>query len=250
VSGYVRPCDDWVSNTWQDHKNRTPPSSEPGTDYAAPYGTDLAIAESGTVRVIDHSNGGGEGRRCSVDLDDGRRVSYIHLSAINAYHGQRVARGQTGVIWSGASGHGSDWGYDPHVHVSLWEAPGMPYAQTIDFDALVEKEDEDLNADQDNMLRNIYAAVFDGGVSMPDGGRSIGQSLADITAGTRPVVNRADADGVVHPNTWIQELADVKTAQLDQAGPTGLTRPAWLIGFLLGLIGLFEVVRLVVDLIV
>ena len=46
--------------------------------------------------------------------------------------GQRVSRGQ-GIAVSGASGYGDNWYYGPHVHVSLWERPGMPFNQTIDF---------------------------------------------------------------------------------------------------------------------
>jgi murein DD-endopeptidase MepM/ murein hydrolase activator NlpD len=138
---YKLPCDAPVSASWQDHKNRNPPSGEPGTDYACAYGTDLAFAGAGVVSVIDTSPDGAEGRRLSIDLDDGRRVSYIHLSAIFAYLGQRVDRGQTGVIWSGASGNGSDWYYGPHVHVSLWERPGMSYSQTIDFGELAGPDD-------------------------------------------------------------------------------------------------------------
>jgi hypothetical protein len=137
---YVTPADISISATWQDHKNRNPPSSEPGTDYETAYGTDLRAAYNGTISVIDKSNGGGEGRRLSIDLDDGRRVSYIHLSNINAFIGQRVSRGQQGFMWSGASGNGSDWYYGPHVHVSLWEHPGMAYRDTINFQNYVGEE--------------------------------------------------------------------------------------------------------------
>jgi murein DD-endopeptidase MepM/ murein hydrolase activator NlpD len=137
VAGYQVPNDAPISSSWSDHRNRNPPSNEPGTDYACGYGSDIAMAEAGYVSVIDTNNGGGEGRRLSVDLDDGRRVSYIHLSSINAYIGQRVERGQVGLCRSGASGYGNDWYYGPHVHVSLWERPGMSYKDTIDFAAHV-----------------------------------------------------------------------------------------------------------------
>ena len=135
---YLAPTTAPVSDDYWGHRNRNPPSPEPGTDYACAYGTDLAMAEAGTVSVVDHSPGGGEGRRLSVDLDDGRRVSYIHLSpGIKAWVGMRVSRGQQGVAFSGASGQGDDWYYGPHVHVSLWEVPGQPYSQSIDFEAYV-----------------------------------------------------------------------------------------------------------------
>jgi murein DD-endopeptidase MepM/ murein hydrolase activator NlpD len=137
MGSYVAPTAAPVSSDWNEHAGRNPRSPEPGTDYACAYGTDLAMADAGTVAVIDTGNGGGEGRRMSVDLDDGRRVSYIHLSAINAWIGQRVRRDQTGVCVSGASGNGSDWYYGPHVHTTLWERPGMPYSESIDFERYI-----------------------------------------------------------------------------------------------------------------
>lgn len=128
--GYITPADVTVSDTFQGHKNRN--SNEPGTDYATPYGTRIRMADNGTVIAIDN-NGGAEGRRLSVRLDDGRRIDYIHLSKNYMTRvGQRVGRG-TYVAESGASGFGKDRYYGPHVHVSLWERPGMSYRDTIDF---------------------------------------------------------------------------------------------------------------------
>lgn len=156
------PADVWVSADWQNHKNRTPPSAEPGTDYATVYGTAIAVAESGVVSVVDTNPGGGEGRRVSFDLDNGQRVSYIHLSAITCAVGQRYARGAIGWGLSGASGYGSDYYYGPHVHVSLWERPGMAYSQTIDFQKYTgnppspkppEKDDE---SEEDEMMKGAY----------------------------------------------------------------------------------------------
>lgn len=153
---YLKPAEVTVSDDWDEHRARG--SAEPGTDYETGVGTDLRIAESGRVSVIDRSNGGAEGRRFTVDLDDGRRVSYIHLDAIadNAYIGQRVARGQTAIIWSGASGNGSDHAYGPHVHVTLQERPGLPYSQTINFEQYLGHEEQpDMDAEQDARLQNI-----------------------------------------------------------------------------------------------
>jgi murein DD-endopeptidase MepM/ murein hydrolase activator NlpD len=135
--GYVTPADVEVSADWQSHKNRNPPSPEPGTDYATAYGTSLRCADNGTITVVDHSNSGGEGRRCTIVLDDGREVSYIHLSRINAHVGMRVSRGELHVMISGASGNGQDWYYGPHVHVTLHEMPNMSYANSIDFERYV-----------------------------------------------------------------------------------------------------------------
>jgi murein DD-endopeptidase MepM/ murein hydrolase activator NlpD len=148
--GYVAPCDDPIVSDWADHKYRDPPSAEPGTDYACPYGTSLAIADNGTITVADHSNSGPEGRRCTIVLDDGREVSYIHLSRINAHVGLRVSRGEQHVIISGASGNGNDWYYGAHVHVTLHEMPNMSYANSIDFELYVGNDPEPEPPEEEN----------------------------------------------------------------------------------------------------
>lgn len=128
--GYQKPCTAPISDDFAAHQARN--SVEPGTDYACAYGTAIKAAESGIVSLADSGNGGGDGRRVSIDLDDGRRVSYIHLSRVDVGGGQRVTRGQR-VGLSGASGFGDDWYYGPHVHVSLWKRPGLAFSDTIDF---------------------------------------------------------------------------------------------------------------------
>lgn len=54
------------------------------------------------------------------------------------------------------------------------------------------QEEEDMTPTQANQLENIYAAIFHGGKSMRDGGRSISQSLADIASGARPTIARSE----------------------------------------------------------
>ena len=56
AGSYQRPCGNVrISSSWQDHRNRTPPSGEPGTDYAVGVGTDtgstLAVPDPRTGRV-------------------------------------------------------------------------------------------------------------------------------------------------------------------------------------------------------
>lgn len=72
---------------------------------------------------------------------------------------------------------------------------------------------EDMFTDEDRKkLDNVYAAIFFGGVSMKDGGRSISQTLADIASGRRPTVSRWDDKAKKNVSIpWIQELADAKT---------------------------------------
>lgn len=138
---YVVPCNAPISDNYQAHKNRN--SAEPGTDYACAYGTDIVAAGNGTVVVVHNSSSGAAGRRVTIDLDDGRRVSYIHLSHVYATVAQRVRAGQV-IAKSGASGFGKDWYYGPHVHVSLWERPGLSYADTIDFEKYLSSGDGEM----------------------------------------------------------------------------------------------------------
>jgi murein DD-endopeptidase MepM/ murein hydrolase activator NlpD len=129
---YAVPVDAPVSSSWQDHKDRNPPSSEPGTDYACGYGTAVGDADPGTVIDLKSSNSGGTGRYVTVGLDSGSTVRYLHLSEIWVSVGQRVGRG-TAIGASGASGYGSDWYYGPHVHTTLW--PGDAWVtDTVDFE--------------------------------------------------------------------------------------------------------------------
>lgn len=141
----LAPCNAPISDDFQAHKRRK--SLEPGTDWACAYGTRLVAAGDGVIVDADNSNYGAEGRRLSIALDDGREVSYIHLSRLLVTAG-RVVRGQV-IALSGASGYGDDWYYGPHVHVSLWPAQGMAYRDSIDIEPflgepIIDKEDEDM----------------------------------------------------------------------------------------------------------
>jgi hypothetical protein len=238
MTGYQRPVDAPISASWQDHRNRNPPSSEPGTDYACAYGTPIAAAGEGVVVDYTHSTAGGTGRYLTIDLDDGRRVRYLHLAEVWLGVGVRVAQGQH-VALSGASGWGSEWGYGAHVHTTLFPGRSYDFGNTLDFETYVE---EDMTPDQAHELHNVYAAIFTGGNSMPDGGRSLAQSLADLTAGTRPAVSRYDSAGNLVNAGWVQELADVKSNQLHLQATHGSTRslvvPAWLIAAGVLLLGL------------
>lgn len=155
---YLAP-DAPVSASWQVHKDRNPPSSEPGTDYGTVYGTPVTAPWSGAVIEIKSSNSYATGRYVALALDDGRSCRALHLSQVRASVGQRVARGDV-IGVSGASGYGSDWYYGPHVHQTLW--PGAYWADpTIDFALHVgEPEDEDMTPEQAQMLTEIHQALW------------------------------------------------------------------------------------------
>lgn len=141
MSGLIRPVPNGtpISSSFWDHKNRRPPSGEPGTDYACAYGTVLRSPAAGKVITVKHDTSGAMGRRVIIQFDNGDTVDMIHLSEVWVSVGQRVSQGQN-VGKSGASAGGSNWGVGAHVHISLWRN-GTPFskgwAATVDFEAAV-----------------------------------------------------------------------------------------------------------------
>lgn len=136
-----------VSCSWQCHKDRRPSSTEPGTDYATPYGSTLYAPEDGTVFDVHNSTAGGTGRYIAINFNDGNRGRALHLSQIFVKAGQKVKRGQE-IGKTGASGWGREWGYGAHVHQTLWEFQGpVSYLgpNTVDFARRV-------GADNDNIV--------------------------------------------------------------------------------------------------
>lgn len=149
--GYQRPCDAPISatnahpliGTWRGHREGLgrPRSQEAGVDYACVKGTPLLAPADGTVREFKDTNSGATGRFLTLDLDDGRRVRWLHLKPQQfPAPGTRFRRGQV-LARSGGSANGRDDGVGSHVHVTLW--PGHFYAfgldaNTLDFDAHVD----------------------------------------------------------------------------------------------------------------
>lgn len=139
MAGYRLPTTTTrVSSDYADHRRRNPPSSEPGTDYAAPYGSTLYAPGSGKVVDIKTTNSGAMGRFVTIDLDDGRRWRAIHLSAVGVSVGRRVARG-TVLGKTGGSAYGSNTGVGSHVHVTLWPTHRYVFTSNgpIDFERYV-----------------------------------------------------------------------------------------------------------------
>lgn len=132
TEGYCRPVDTTRLSSWRAHTNRSTPSVEPGVDYYVPTGTPVRAASSGVVVDVGGSIYAATGRYVTVDLDDGRRVRYLHLLRSRVREGQRVQWGEV-IADSGASGYGSDFFGEPsrnsafwnntggdHVHMTLW----------------------------------------------------------------------------------------------------------------------------------
>ena len=169
--GYRRPTNSsFISSSWQDHKNRTPPSSEPAVDYGVAYGTSLYASEDGIVSLVDHTTAGAEGRRLSIALNDGQMVSSIHLSKILVNSGQKVKRGDL-VAYTGASAWGKEWGVGAHVHHTLFPTHQHTFGtnNTLNFEAFVGDDNDgavfvQVVADRQNFLNAAQGAklIVDG----------------------------------------------------------------------------------------
>ncbi|WP_186307536.1 M23 family metallopeptidase [Microbacterium sp. 1.5R] len=138
---YLRPCGNVpISSSWQGHRNRNPPSAEPGTDYAVVTGSQVRAATNGVIVDRKDSTTTATGRYLALRADDGNYIRYLHLQSSTVPLGARVSRGQV-IAYSGASGFGTDTGYGPHVHVSLWIG-GTPlqlgFANSVDFENYVD----------------------------------------------------------------------------------------------------------------
>jgi murein DD-endopeptidase MepM/ murein hydrolase activator NlpD len=85
-------------------------------DIAAPYGTPLIAASSGTVDYVSVGTyDTGYGNNVWVNRGDGTRYHYAHMEAVNVSVGQHVVGGQTVIGWIGLTGHTTG----PHVHFEI-----------------------------------------------------------------------------------------------------------------------------------
>jgi len=241
---YLRPVNPTGICSWYTHTRRIPPSQEAGVDYYCPIGTPIRAAGNGRVVSVAGGIAYATGRFVTIDLDDGRRVRYLHLSKWLVRTGDRVSRGQI-IALSGASGYGSEffggssfatipWNTGgPHVHTTLWPTHAYSFgttAGTLDIELYTDKgalsgdtatafpteEDDMFDDDARAKLQAVYDAVFNGGPSMEDANRSIGRSLALLqripaNVWATPVDRGLDASGQPVMVPALQELADVKT---------------------------------------
>ena len=85
-------------------------------DIAAPYGTPIVAANSGTVTIAHVGTyDGGYGNNVYITGADGTETHYAHMEAINVSVGQAVAAGKTIVGWIGLTGRTTG----PHVHFEV-----------------------------------------------------------------------------------------------------------------------------------
>jgi len=128
-----------VSDSFADHVARG--SVNPGTDYTAPYGSEVVSVNDGYVADVVLTNYGSGGRMIYVDHDDGSGVDYLHLSRIDVKKGDRVRRKQH-LGYSGASGYGDEHYYGAHLHISIRNRHGYHAmnAGNYDFDASIKAQ--------------------------------------------------------------------------------------------------------------
>ena len=91
----------------------------PALDIAAPYGSRIIAAASGTVIYAGWKDNGG-GYQVWIAHGSGLYTTYNHMSAITVGVGQNVGRGQQ-VGRVGQSG----WATGPHCHFEVWR--GRPW---------------------------------------------------------------------------------------------------------------------------
>lgn len=218
---YITPCDAFMSSSWQDHKNRSTPSAEPGTDYACGYGTNIRAAEAGVIAVVHSAPTTAMGRHVTINLDDGRVVRYLHLSQTLVSVGQRVTRGQI-IARSGASAGGSDYGSGVHVHVSLWASRGQAVGDTIDFERYLGETTNPtgfLMALTDRQQEEIYNIIA--GTQQRPFGRVIAEELLryKIARAGSPMTGEVDLAALIawSDNNRAADEANIKQAIAESA---------------------------------
>jgi len=103
-----------ISASFQAHKDRTPPSVNPGTDYAVRIGTPIYAAHNGTVAIADKVDNSSGGKWVRIVGGNGVVTEYLHMSNINLNAGARVAKGSL-IGHSGNTGNTTG----PHLHFVL-----------------------------------------------------------------------------------------------------------------------------------
>jgi murein DD-endopeptidase MepM/ murein hydrolase activator NlpD len=137
MTTWIRSVEGRITSSYQDHKNRTPSSRNPGTDYAVATGTPVKAIGDGTITGIVETFRGAGGRMIFQSFAGGYNADYLHLSRIDVKPGQEVKQGQV-IGLSGGSGLGSETGYGAHLHLSIRRggSPTMGVGN-VDFETLV-----------------------------------------------------------------------------------------------------------------
>ena len=197
-----------VSDNFQTHKTRTPPSVNPGTDFRCSYGEPVVADKAGTITALSTDNGGSGGRYIHNDHGDGTASEDLHLSEVLVSIGQYVEQGQQ-IALSGGSGFGSDHGASDHLHHAL-KINGI----NVDFELYVDGGSAPASSAGDASVSNIQSLLNNFGYGLAVDGQA-GPATAGAIVDFQ-TQHGLDADGVVGPITL----------GVLQAGPPAPAAPA------------------------
>ncbi len=110
--GFILPLEGRISGEFGNQRifNGTPKSPHSGTDIAAPAGTPVKAAGSGTV-ILNGKDYFYTGNMVIIDHGQGLQTIYAHLSKSAVEAGQKIRRGET-VGYVGSTGRATG----PHLH--------------------------------------------------------------------------------------------------------------------------------------
>jgi murein DD-endopeptidase MepM/ murein hydrolase activator NlpD len=114
-----------TTSSFQDHKDRNPPSKAPGLDFGCPTGTEVRAWTAGKVIRSRWSAGGG--RSLWIQHGRGLKTYYAHLNCVCVLEGESVSAGQK-IGETGSTGHSTG----PHLHFST-----VRKSQYVDPDKLL-----------------------------------------------------------------------------------------------------------------
>lgn len=206
--------------------NPTTYAGHSGIDFAQPAGTPIRAVADGEITYSAWLNSRA-GYTRTLTTPSGTKLLHCHLVNLNGPRiGSRVRAGDV-IAYVGSTGYSTG----PHLHHELYVngalQAGDNYWKYIDRNRVIGSgsaaggsgEGDDMSAKAEAQIEQIYAAIFNGGKSMHDQGRSMSYSLGNITSFVAQTDDRtkqiADAvkpirrDGKDVPLR--QEIADIKT---------------------------------------
>ena len=213
--GYALPSGSTrVTSSFNDHKNRNPPSTQPGTDYGVNLGSSCYAPSDGKVTSVRTNTGpttDGQGRYVSIKFDDGREARALHMERVDVSVGQRVSRGQK-IGLTGASGYGSNYYYGPHVHQTLWK--GVAFStDEIDFELYVGGTSPAPKKERSEMFVTKY-----GGSQY----RLIaGDRIVDISETAAMTMRESGVPYGALPNADVEHLQEVLVSEKSSGGTGG-----------------------------
>jgi hypothetical protein len=95
------------------------PHNHVGVDIAMPTGTDVLSPDNGVIEHIVHQGHEGLGEGIIMKLQDGKELTFGHLSQIDVKEGDIISIGQK-IADSGNTGHSTG----SHLHISLQDTSG------------------------------------------------------------------------------------------------------------------------------